>query len=90
LAASFAAGLYGIQNKLPLSANPVSGDAYKGTAKLPRNLWEASQRMGSSKLARELFGDAFVDHFVATREWEWRQFMKAVTNWEIERYFEII
>jgi glutamine synthetase len=42
------------------------------------------------KVARELFGDVFVDHFVATREWEWRQFQAEVTNWEIQRYFEII
>jgi glutamine synthetase len=41
-------------------------------------------------MARECFGDAFVDHFAATREWEEREFRKAVTSWELERYFEII
>jgi hypothetical protein len=25
-----------------------------------------------------------------TREWEWRQHLKAVTDWEYRRYFEII
>ncbi len=57
---------------------------------LPRNLYEATVKMEKSALARELFGDAFVDHFVATRHWEWRQFSKAVTSWEMARYFEII
>jgi glutamine synthetase len=25
-----------------------------------------------------------------TREWEWKQHLKAVTDWEYKRYFEII
>jgi glutamine synthetase len=37
-----------------------------------------------------LFGDAFVNHFTRTREWEWRQFASQVTDWELKRYFEII
>ena len=36
------------------------------------------------------FGDAFVDHFAATREWEEREFRKHITDWELARYFEII
>ncbi len=44
----------------------------------------------TSKPARALFGDAFVDHYAATREWEERQFRRAITDWEMERYFEII
>jgi glutamine synthetase len=46
--------------------------------------------MKSSAAVRGLLGDAFVDHFTATREWEVRQYERAVTNWEMERYFEII
>ena len=37
-----------------------------------------------------LLGAEFVDHFAKTREWEWRQFQDAVTDWELKRYFEII
>jgi glutamine synthetase len=40
--------------------------------------------------ARDWFGDDFVEHFAATREWEWRQWRDAVTDWERKRYFEII
>ena len=43
-----------------------------------------------SKVAKEILGAAFVDHFTQTREWEWRQHLKAVTDWEYKRYFEII
>ena len=92
LAAALASGLYGIQNKLRLPAGPVTGSGYgDATAQvLPRNLHEATVRLEQSTVARELFGAAFVEHFVATRHWEWRQFAKAVTDWELGRYFEII
>jgi glutamine synthetase len=46
--------------------------------------------MKNSEVAKELFGETFVSHFTQTREWEWRQYSKAVTDWELKRYFEII
>lgn len=92
MAASLAAGLFGIKNKLDLEQIATKGNAYaeKGTKFLPTNLWEATQKMKESSIANELFGEAFVKHFCATREWEWRQHEKAVTDWELKRYFEII
>jgi len=92
ISACLASGLYGVQHKLKVP-EPIIGNGYTQVDRsklLPRNLWEATQEMKKSKIAKELFGESFVDHFVATREWEWRQFQKAITNWEIERYFEII
>lgn len=91
IAATVAAGLYGIQKNLSLSDKPITGSAYNSNAlRLPRNLSEATQNLSQSKIAREILGDTFVDHFVKTREWEWRQFQDSVTNWELQRYFEII
>jgi glutamine synthetase len=92
VAGALAAGLWGVEQKLTLKDAPVSGSAYaeSGTPRLPRNLHEAAERFAASKLARDLFGAAFVDHFAATREWEWRRFQDAVTDWELRRYFEII
>jgi glutamine synthetase len=92
IAASVASGLYGIQKGLKLTDKPVVGSAYRESSipRLPRTLAEATARMAESKIARELFGDAFVDHFVRTRQWEWSQFADAVTSWELQRYFEII
>jgi glutamine synthetase len=90
-AACIAAGLYGIRKNLNLDSPAVVGSAYKTDAKrLPRNLSEATEAMATSQLARELFGEAFVGHFVGTRRWEWGQFQDAVTDWELKRYFEII
>jgi glutamine synthetase len=92
MAACLAAGLYGVRKGLPLNVAPTKGSGYadKSNGVLPRNLWEATQAMKASPLARELFGEAFTDHFVRTREWEWRQFGRVVTDWELKRYFEII
>ncbi|HEY0713580.1 MAG TPA: glutamine synthetase family protein [Polyangia bacterium] len=92
LAAALASGLYGVEKKLELPMGPVTGSGYddKKADVLPRNLEEATLRLERSERARALLGDEFVDHFVATRKWEWRQFNKAVTNWEMARYFEII
>jgi glutamine synthetase len=57
---------------------------------LPGNLSEATQAMKESTIAKALFGEQFVEHYVQTREWECRQHAKAVTDWELKRYFEII
>lgn len=92
LAASLASGLYGIENKLPLDIAPTKGNEYENSTnkKLPKTLQEATIAMKSSDIANKLFGEAFVDHFVRTREWEWRQFSQKVTDWELRRYFEAI
>lgn len=93
LAAALASGLWGIEHSLKPTP-PVAGNAYEMESLpklgLPATLWEAAQRLRKSKAARELFGDAFVEHFAATREWEEREFRKHITDWELKRYFEII
>ncbi|HRO69682.1 MAG TPA: glutamine synthetase, partial [Chitinophagaceae bacterium] len=92
MSACLASGLYGIENKLPLNTPVTTGSGYADTKNgiLPANLWEATRQMKESPIAKELFGDEFVAHFADTREWEWRQYSKAVTDWELKRYFEII
>ena len=93
LAAALGAGLYGIEKKWEPGVQ-VTGNAYdqqhSEQLSLPKTLWEASQNLKCSEAARELFGDGFVDHFAASREWEEREFRKHITDWELERYFEII
>jgi glutamine synthetase len=92
MAACLASGLYGIRNGMRLEAPGTKGSGYadKSRGVLPATLQEATQAMKNSPLAAELFGAEFTDHFIRTREWEWRQFGKAVTDWELKRYFEII
>ncbi|RJQ87863.1 glutamine synthetase family protein [Amycolatopsis panacis] len=89
LAANLAAGLDGIEQKLTPPA-PVVGNAYEladGKApRLPESLADAAGRLENSVFARKFLGDRFVEHFVATRRWELKQFAAAVTEWEIARY----
>ena len=92
IAAAIAAGLYGIENKLELTEPMVQGSGYlaRDAKPLPRSLDEATDVFQRSAVARELFGDKFVEHYAATRRWEWREYQKAITDWELKRYFEII
>ncbi len=89
IAASLAAGLDGLERALPAPAPTVN--AYSGDAPaLPRTLAAATGLFRQSRVARRWLGDAFVEHYAGTREWESRQFDKAVTDWELARYFESI
>jgi glutamine synthetase len=92
IAACLASGLYGIEKGMKLEQPNTEGNGYADLrfGRLPTNLWEASKAMKESDVAKELFGETFVNHFCGTREWEWRQHAKAVTDWELKRYFEII
>lgn len=93
LAAALGAGLYGIEQELEPD-QPVKGNAYEQQHReefaLPSTLWDAAQRFKSSRAARTLFGNDFVEHFAASREWEEREFRRHITDWELDRYFEII
>ena len=92
MSAALASGLYGIKNKLPLNIKATEGNGYtnKENGVLPKNLEEATQQFSSSEISKELFGETFVKHFTETRLWECQQAQKAVTSWELQRYFEII
>lgn len=93
LAVALGSGLWGIANEWE-PHEVVLGNGYDRTypeeLALPRTLWDAAQRLKASEAARALFGDAFVEHFAATREWEEREFRRHVSDWELDRYFEII
>lgn len=93
LAAALASGLYGIEHELEPEAQ-VKGNAYEQThdvqLALPATLWDAAQKFKQSTAAVSCFGEAFVEHYAISREWEEREFRKHVTDWEMARYFEII
>ena len=93
MAAALGSGLWGIENRIE-PGPAVDGNAYDkrfpARLALPRTLGEASGRLRRSKAARALFGDGFVEHFTATRDWEEREHRRAITDWQMARYFEII
>jgi glutamine synthetase len=92
MAAVIAAGLYGVEKGLKLTAPPITGtnQGAENIPRAPRTLIETTRNFSNSKIARAFLGDTFVEHFAATREWEWRQWLDGVTDWELKRYFEII
>ena len=92
IAVGLASGLYGIENELMLMP-PAKGDA--GTDprfdRLPVDLREAIDCLRASKLAPRMFGADFIEHFMITREDEWRLWKEwlanNVTDFELRRYF---
>jgi glutamine synthetase len=92
VAAVLAAGLEGVKRGAKLTTKPITGSNQGGEEipRAPRSLIETTRIFRESVVARDWFGDAFVDHYAATREWEWRQWQDAVTDWEMKRYFEIV
>ncbi len=92
MAALLAAGLHGVEAGLKLDTPPITGtnQGAEHVPRAPRTLIETTRIFERSTVARDWLGDDFVEHFAATREWEWRQWLDGVTDWELKRYFEII
>lgn len=85
------AGLDGIRNDLPLP--PMStGDPHTDPA-LPRiapTLTEAMENFTSSPFTKETFGEIFVDTYSAMQRTELAAFAAHVTDWEFDRYHDIL
>ena len=92
MAAVLAAGMHCVEKGLKLTRPPITGtnQGAEDIPRAPRTLIETTRNFRQSAIARDWLGDEFVDHFAATREWEWRQWLDGVTDWELKRYFEII
>ncbi len=93
MAAAIGAGLLGIEQKIEPTQMSV-GNAYldevPSDRRLPSNLETAAALFVESKAAQELFGQPFVRHFADSRLFEAKEFSRAVTDWELRRYFEIL
>ena len=89
LSAMVAAGLYGIEQELPLE-RAFSGNAYQAAdpQRVPATLREAAELFEKSSLARSSFGDEVVDHYANMARVELAAFDAAVTDWERVRSFE--
>ncbi len=91
MAAALAAGLHGIERGL-VPPPPSRGDATAAVQALrfPQSLGAAAELLAKSEAARQVLPEAFIDHYVRTRDWEVRQHARSVSQWELERYFEAI
>jgi glutamine synthetase len=92
-AAALASGLDGIVHRIEPPAE-LRGDAYaalRGDVEpLPSTLRDAVRRFAASPNARRLLGDEVVDHYAHFHEAECAAYERAVTDWELRRYFERI
>ena len=91
VAATIAAGLYGIDAKLTAPAC-YEGNAYDDAAlpQVPKTLREAIDGLARSDVARTAFGAGVIEHYLHTARLEQQAYDKAVTDWERRRYFERI
>ena len=103
IAATLGAGLLGIEQKILPTEETIRGAYSKKVPNkmaVPYSLNEATKLFKKAKSARNVFGNSFVDHFSSTREWEYNQYLKGdkglksygkkISDWELNRYFEII
>ena len=96
LAAIVALGWRGMEKKLEITLPPLGkgedvGGAEDKGERLPKNLRDSTARfMAKDSVAREIFGDEFVEHYGGTREHELRLWDEAVTDWEVRRYIETV
>lgn len=82
IAASLAAGLYGIEHELEPTP-PIQGEfTVPDNLTLPCTLHAALERLKRSNLAKELFGAEFVEGYIASKTLELTSFMDEITPWE--------
>ena len=90
MAAALGSGIWGLEQRLDRPAI-TKGNAYASDVpKLPDSLTSAVELFSRSTAARELFGDTFVDHYLVSRRHEIREANRAVTDWDLRRYFETV
>lgn len=92
MSAALASGLYGIEQKIHPS--PVlQGNAYEQTSnseyQLPGSMAEAASNFRQSQAAMDYFGEKFVHDYATSREWEVKCAHHAITDWQMQRYFEL-
>lgn len=82
LAATLAAGLYGIEHQLEPDL-PAQGEfEVPDDLRLSCTLHRAMRRLERSRMAREVFTDEFIEGYLACKHLELESFMDEITPWE--------
>lgn len=82
IAASLVAGLHGIENELEPTAAIQGEFEVPDNLSLPCTLHAALERLKRSQLARELFGNEFIEGYIASKTMELTSFFDEITPWE--------
>lgn len=70
----------------------TTGNAYEGDPDtlMPTQLAEAAKLFGESAFVESLLGEEDRKHFRLLAEFEWRDFQRTVSDWDLQRYFDRI
>ena len=97
--AVLAAGLKGIEEKLPLQDSIEDSDwshlsrqelHAQGIETLPDTLGEAVERFARSELMKEVLGDHIHSFLVDAKRKEWNEYLRQVSNWELDVIWRIV
>lgn len=98
LAVMLAAGLDGVERKLQAPA-PIEESAYeftpddlheRGIGVLPGSLDEALRELEKDKVVKGALGEHAYKGFVRAKRREWDEYRLQVSQWEWNRYFEVV
>lgn len=82
IAASLAAGLHGLLRQIEPS-EPLQGEfRVPDDLLLPGSMQEALARLARSELARQLFGNEFIEGYLASKTLELASFLDEISPWE--------
>ncbi|GAA5532653.1 type I glutamate--ammonia ligase [Deinococcus aluminii] len=98
LAAMLAAGLDGIEQKLEpppaigrnIFRMTVREKRHHRIRELPADLREAVDELEKDAVIAGALGEHVMEHFVAAKRAEWRDYSTTVHPWELERYLDLI
>lgn len=100
LAAVLAGGLAGLRNAIdaPPEMTVTGWGLPVGWPHLPNSITKAADALAADTLLTSVLGNDFCEYWVNTRRWEWLMFnttggdaeSTTVTQWELDRYFELV
>jgi glutamine synthetase len=70
----------------------MSGEekAKEGITSLPGSLIEAIALTEKSELVREALGDHIFNNFITSKKVEWDQYRVNVSEWELEKFLNVL
>jgi glutamine synthetase len=92
------AGLKGIEEKLELMPESTN-DIFEmtqaeldaaGIVTLPKNLGDAIELFEKSETMKEILGDHIHEFYSENKKAEWADYIKDVSQWELDRYLSVI
>jgi glutamine synthetase len=87
IAGVVAAGIDGIRNHMDAGADLQEVDSNN---LLPEDLGQAIEAFTADECMRQTYGQEFVDIYTDVKRQEWQEYVRAVSEWELDRYLERI